>query len=127
MAIIAILAGIGSFYYADYTKDAKMATLKQNLILVREAISKHFQDKMVYPTDLNVLRGVYLNESPQGLLLLPVPPSTVVVQVEVPDVNCSDNAFLATQTVWENYDFAAPNAKQKKNVKLRIDGADYPW
>ncbi|MDL1867035.1 prepilin-type N-terminal cleavage/methylation domain-containing protein [Betaproteobacteria bacterium PRO4] len=82
MAIIAILLTIVSPRYFNSVDRAKETVLKQNLVILRDAIDKYFVDKGKYPADLHQL------VEDRYIRVVPVDPITeddVWVEVPPPD------------------------------------------
>src|SRR4051812_11762426 len=55
MAIIVILAGIGTAMYTNSLKRSKEAVLKEDLFRMRDAIDQYYADKNKYPASLDEL------------------------------------------------------------------------
>ena len=55
MALIVILAGIGTMQYTNSVKRAQEATLKEDLFQMRGAIDQYYADKNKYPESLEAL------------------------------------------------------------------------
>ena len=70
MAIIVILAGIGTAMYTNSIKRAKEAVLKEDLFRMRDAIDQYYADKNKYPASLDAL------VSEKYLRAVPVDPFT---------------------------------------------------
>ncbi len=130
VAVIATLAVLGAGYYADSLEDARATVVRSNLRIVREALAKHFKDRLAYPTSLESLYGPFLQEPYQKLIIQPWGDGTTVqVVVVVPDKDgfpgVDDNAFLATQTVEVVY--PDPQGRQIRDVKIKRGGTILPW
>ena len=70
MAIIVILAGIGTAMYTNSLKRSKEAVLKEDLFRMRDAIDQYYADKNKYPASLDAL------VSEKYLRAVPVDPFT---------------------------------------------------
>ena len=70
MAIIVILAGIGTAMYTNSIKRSKEAVLKEDLFRMRDAIDQYYADKNKYPASLDAL------VSEKYLRAVPVDPFT---------------------------------------------------
>lgn len=70
MAIIVILAGIGTAMYTNSLKRSKEAVLKEDLFRMRDAIDQYYADKNKYPASLEAL------VSEKYLRAVPVDPFT---------------------------------------------------
>jgi len=82
MAIIAILLTIVSPRYFNSVDRAKETVLKQNLVILRDAIDKYFVDKGKYPADLQQLvEDRYIRAVPVD----PITEEDVWVEVPPPD------------------------------------------
>jgi general secretion pathway protein G len=55
MALIIILAGIGTAQYRNAVTRSKEAVLKENLFRMRDVIDQYYADKNKYPADLQAL------------------------------------------------------------------------
>ena len=55
MAIIVILAGIGTAMYSNSLTRSKEAVLKEDLFRMRDAIDQYYADKNKYPASLDAL------------------------------------------------------------------------
>jgi general secretion pathway protein G len=55
MAIIVILAGIGTALYTNSLQRSKEAVLKSDLFRMRDAIDQYYADKNKYPSSLDAL------------------------------------------------------------------------
>jgi general secretion pathway protein G len=55
MAIIVILAGIGTAIYTNSLTRSKEAVLKEDLFRMRDAIDQYYADKNKYPASLDAL------------------------------------------------------------------------
>jgi len=130
VAIVAVLAGVGSSYYQEYTEEARISLMKYNLQAVREAVSRYFKDRLVYPTTFNELQGTYLQQSVSELLVDPAP-GKVSVTVEVPlataGINISQNSPADCE--WITYDFSGPGSggRQIRSIRINYGGADMNW
>lgn len=129
VAIIAVLAGVGFSYYVDSIEDARIATLRTNLKIVRDAISRYFKDHMTYPTSLESLQGPYLQQ-PVAELLTTQFQGRSVVRVEVSNV-VEQNIFQlpTSDCTWIDYDFggAGSGNKQIRSIKIKYDGTEMNW
>jgi general secretion pathway protein G len=66
MAIIVILAGIGTALYGNSLKRSKEAVLKEDLFRMRDAIDQYYADKGKYPANLDALvSDGYLRKIPE--------------------------------------------------------------
>ena len=122
VAILAVLAGVGFGYYVDYIEDARRNTARTNLITVKEAISRYFKDRMVYPTSLNELQGPYLQQNPNQLLLGPIQPAdpNASIELKVPDT-AGKNAFHTPESemMWtDNLNIG----RQIKDIRINYRG-----
>ena len=70
MAIIVILASIGTAMYTNSLKRSKEAVLKEDLFRMRDAIDQYYADKNKYPASLDEL------VSEKYLRAIPVDPMT---------------------------------------------------
>jgi general secretion pathway protein G len=70
MAIIVILAGIGTALYTNSLTRSKEAVLKEDLFRMRDAIDQYYADKNKYPASLEAL------VSDKYLRAIPVDPFT---------------------------------------------------
>lgn len=70
MAIIVILASIGTAMYTNSLKRSKEAVLKEDLFRMRDAIDQYYADKNKYPASLDAL------VSDKYLRAVPVDPFT---------------------------------------------------
>jgi general secretion pathway protein G len=70
MAIIVILAGIGTALYTNSLQRSKEAVLKSDLFRMRDAIDQYYADKNKYPASLETL------VSEKYLRAVPVDPFT---------------------------------------------------
>jgi general secretion pathway protein G len=70
MAIIVILAGIGTAMYSTSVTRSKEAVLKEDLFRLRDAIDQYYADKGKYPASLDAL------VSDKYLRAVPVDPIT---------------------------------------------------
>jgi prepilin-type N-terminal cleavage/methylation domain-containing protein len=105
VAVIAVLTGVGFNYYQDSLVEARVNTVKLNLDAVSEAISRYFKDHMTYPTSINELKGPYLQQSVQELLLTPLQPldSNVRIEIKVSNV-ANENVYHVEEsnTIWSS-------------------------
>ncbi len=118
VAIIAVLAGVGSSYYQQYTEDAKESMIKYNLQAVREAISRYYKDRLEYPTSFDTLRGTFLHQSVKSLLLDPAP-GRVEVEVEA-GTDLTDDSRDNWVWTWQTYDFDGVGSGDRQVRKVRI-------
>jgi prepilin-type N-terminal cleavage/methylation domain-containing protein len=131
VAIIAVLAGVGSSYYQEYSQEARVNLVKYNLQAVREAISRFFKDRLTYPTSLEALQGAYLAQSVRELLLAPLAQNNVLIKVEVPKLaanpNISQNSPADCE--WVTYDFSGPGSgnRQIRSIRINYNGSDMNW
>jgi general secretion pathway protein G len=66
LSLIMILASLGMAQYRNSVRIAKEATLKSNLMLMRDAIDQYYADKAKYPESLNALVSEgYLRSVPE--------------------------------------------------------------
>ncbi len=137
IVIIAVLAGVGLNYYVDYIEDARIATARTNLKIVRDAISRYFKDHMAYPTTLESLQGPYLQQPIPELLITPLQGQALLL-VEVPtdaaiaDPNRGSNIFQLSPTAdceWITYDFTGTGSggKQIRSLKIKYNGTEMNW
>lgn len=136
VAIIAVLAGVGFSYYSDSIEDARMATVRSNLNVVRDSIARYFKDHMTYPTSLEALQGPYLQQPPVYLLVSQFQGNSVV-RVEVPtDAAIADPAkgpnifqLVAADCEWIDYDFggAGSGGKQIRSIRIKYNGTEMNW
>jgi general secretion pathway protein G len=70
MAIIVILAGVGTALYTNSLQRSKEAVLKSDLFRMRDAIDQYYADKNKYPPSLDAL------VSEKYLRAIPVDPFT---------------------------------------------------
>lgn len=123
VAIIAVLAGVGYNYYGDSIEEARINTVRLNMRTVKEAIGRYFKDRMVYPTSLDELRGPYLQQSVQELVLNPLLESDGAAQIElrVSTVAVSDNVYHIPESnlTWESN---LSTGKQFKAIRVRFQG-----
>ena len=132
VTIIAVLAGAGSSYYQEYTRDASISLVKYNLQAVRGAVSRYFKDQLTYPTNLEVLQGAYLQQPVRQLLVDPMP-QDVVVKVEVPKaalpVNTNISQIAAADCDWLVYDFNGGGSgnRQIRSIRINYSGSDMNW
>ncbi len=121
VAIIAVLAGVGLNYYGDYIEDARIAAVRTNLKIVRDAISRYFKDHMAYPTSLESLQGPYLQQPTTAMLLDPLA-GNGVLQVEV-----STNFFAQPPVAIDWLLYSAHDGRQIRNVKIVYNGTLMGW
>ncbi len=136
VAIIAVLAGAGYNYYADILPEAREATVRANLTLVRDAISRYFKDNMKYPDSLaSSTMGLYLQtDSVERLLVSPLGPTAQLV-IEVPDplktteINVFQVPPASCTWPWPAYDFngGGSGGKQIRSIKIKLNGTEMPW
>lgn len=132
VAIIAVLAGVGSSYYQEYTQDARINLLKYNLKVVREAVSRYFKDNLVYPSNFESLQGAYLHQSVNLLLVNPLPDG-VLVKVEVPKAALPVDTNIAQLSPadcdWVTYDFSGAGSgnRQIRSIRINFSGSDMNW
>jgi len=132
VAIVAVLAGVGSSYYQEYTEEARISLIRYNLQAVREAVSRYFKDRLVYPSTLDELQGAYLQQSVRELLVAPAP-DKVVVKVEVPQaampVDTNISQIAPADCDWIVYDFtvAGSGGRQIRSIRISYNGADMNW
>lgn len=126
VAIIAVLAGVGSSYYQEYTQEARISVVKSNLMAVRDAISRYFKDRLSYPRSFDELQGGFLKQSVQELLMNPIPQG-VVVEVEV--ANDADSNRENWSWGWIVYDFAGAGSlgQQMRNIRIKYNGSVMNW
>lgn len=55
LSLIMILASLGLMQYRNSVRTAKEATLRSNLMIMRDAIDQYYADKAKYPESLNAL------------------------------------------------------------------------
>lgn len=55
LSLIMILASLGMMQYRNSVRTAKEATLRSNLMIMRDAIDQYYADKAKYPESLNAL------------------------------------------------------------------------
>jgi general secretion pathway protein G len=129
VAIIAVLAGVGLSYYGDYIEDARIATARTNLRIVRDAISRYFKDQMAYPTTLETLQGPYLQQPPTSLLLDPLAGNgKILVEVADDTEYPSDDYPVFQATVTELIDYVpATNKRQIKNIRMKHYNTEMSW
>jgi prepilin-type N-terminal cleavage/methylation domain-containing protein len=129
VAIIAVLAGVGIGYYGDYIEEARMATARTNLKIVRDAISRYFKDHMTYPTSLESLQGPYLQQPTTSLLLEPLAGNGIIMVEVVDNVHYPDdyNVFQATATELIAYVPATHNNRQIKNIRIIYNSVEMNW
>ncbi|RCK80742.1 MAG: putative secretion system X protein GspG-like 2 [Candidatus Ozemobacter sibiricus] len=129
VAVIATLAILGVGYYTDYLEEARAAVVRSNLRTVRDALARHFKDRLAYPTTLEALQGPYLQDSYQKLLLHPwgdgEPVQVLVVVPATGTPGVDSNAFLATET--ETVAYPGHGGRQIRDVKLKRGGVVLPW
>ncbi len=126
VAIIAVLAGVGSSYYQEYSQEARISVIKSNLLAVRDAVSRYFKDRLAYPRSFEELQGAFLKQSVQELLINPIPQG-VVVDVEV--ANDADPNRENWSWSWMEYDFvgAGSGNRQMRNVRIKYNGSVMNW
>jgi general secretion pathway protein G len=111
MAIIVILAGIGTALYSNSITRSKEAVLKEDLFRMRDAIDQYYADKNKYPPSLDAL------VSEKYIRALPVDPFT--------------NASDTWQTTMAEPDPANPSAEsgvfdvKSGSERTAIDGTRY--
>ncbi|PKL45874.1 MAG: hypothetical protein CVV41_02390 [Candidatus Riflebacteria bacterium HGW-Riflebacteria-1] len=129
VTIIAVLAGVGFSYYSDSIEDARIATTRNNLKVVRDAIARYFKDHMTYPTSLEALQGPYLQQ-PVSYLLVSQLQGNAVVRVEVSNV-AEQNIFQLTSAdcTWIDYDFGGTGSgnKQIRSIRIKHNGTEMNW
>ncbi|HNX78200.1 MAG TPA: prepilin-type N-terminal cleavage/methylation domain-containing protein [Candidatus Rifleibacterium sp.] len=129
VSIIAVLAGAGYNYYSDILPTARENTVKANLKIVRDAVSRYFKDNMIYPTSFKMLQGAYLQQSVSEALVTPLQ-GAGEVWVEVSNV-AETNIFQVNPAdcIWIKYDFAGTESggKQMRGIRIRYNGTDMPW
>ncbi|MBU1107147.1 MAG: prepilin-type N-terminal cleavage/methylation domain-containing protein [Candidatus Riflebacteria bacterium] len=137
VTILAVLAGVGFNYYSESIEDARISTIKTNLKIVRDAISRYFKDHMTYPTSLESLQGAYLMQPVAALLETPFQNKSIV-WVEVPtaaaiaDPNRGPNIFQlspASDCEWIDYDFGGGGSggRQIRSIRIKYDGIEMNW
>lgn len=130
VAIIAVLAGVGSSYYQEYTEEARISLIKYNLQAVRDAVSRYFKDRLIYPTSFDELQGAYLQQSVRELLVSPSP-DKILVKVEVPQLAAGTNIsqISPADCEWIIYDFsgAGSGGRQMRSIRVSYSGADMSW
>lgn len=136
VTIIAVLAGVGFSYYSDSIEDARIATTRNNLKVVRDAIARYFKDHMTYPTSLEALQGPYLQQ-PVSYLLVSQLQGNAIVRVEVPtnaaiaDPAKGPNIFqlTAVDCEWVDYDFGGIGSgnKQIRSIRIKHNGTEMNW
>lgn len=131
VTIIAVLAGVGYNYYTDIIPEARENTVRMNLNVVRDAISRYFKDNMAYPTSLEKLQGPYLQQPVQSLLVTPLI-SAAKVMVEVSsDIVAKPNIFqlAPAECTWIEYQFdgSGSGGGQIRNIKIKYNGVVMPW
>lgn len=87
ITIIAVLSGVGYNYYSDSLLEARENTVKYNLKVVRDAISRYFKDNMAYPTSLAALQGPYIQQPVNSLLVTPL---AGVAEIEILGTTTAD-------------------------------------
>jgi general secretion pathway protein G len=66
LSLIMILASLGLMQYRNSVRTAKEATLRSNLMIMRDAIDQYYADKAKYPESLNALVSEgYLRSIPE--------------------------------------------------------------
>ena len=122
VAIIAVLAGVGYNYYGDSIEEARINTVRLNMRTVKEAIGRYFKDRMVYPTSLDELRGPYLQQSVQELVLNPIQESdgTARIELQVSTIP-GDNVYHTSESnlTWESN---LSSGQQFKAIRVRFQG-----
>ncbi|MGM0598829.1 MAG: type IV pilin protein [Candidatus Rifleibacteriota bacterium] len=122
VAVIAVLTGVGFNYYQDSLVEARLNTVKLNLDTVKEAISRYFKDHMTYPVSINELKGPYLQQSVQELILSPLQPldSNARIEIKVSNV-AEDNVYHVDEsdTTWTSN---LTSGKQFKDIRVRFQG-----
>ncbi|MEW6709237.1 MAG: prepilin-type N-terminal cleavage/methylation domain-containing protein [Candidatus Riflebacteria bacterium] len=123
VAIIAVLSGVGFSYYSDSIEEARINTVKMNMRTVKDALARYFKDRMVYPTSLDELRGPYLQQSVQELILNPILPSdgNAKIEVQVPP-NVGDNAYHIAEANMTWVESSLSTGKQIKNIRVNLSG-----
>lgn len=123
VAIIAVLAGVGFNYYADSIEEARLNTARVNMRTVKEAIGRYFKDRLSYPTSLEELRGPYLQQSVQELILNPILPidGNAKIEVQVPP-NVADSAYHTPEASMSWVDSSLSAGKQIKSVRVKFNG-----
>jgi general secretion pathway protein G len=123
VVIIAVLAGVGFNYYADSVEEARINTARVNMRTVKEAIGRYFKDRLSYPTSLDELRGPYLQQSVQELILNPILPldGSAKIEVQVPP-NVVDSAYHTPEASMAWVDASLSAGRQIKNVRVIFNG-----
>ena len=97
LSIIMILASMGLVQYRNSVLTAKEATLRSNLMIMRDAIDQYYADKAKYPESLNALVSEgYMRSIPEDQITnstetwrttpAPAEPGTLSVDAGIYDV-----------------------------------------
>lgn len=124
IAIVAVLAGVGYNYYQDSLSEARENTVRYNLKIVRDAISRYFKDNMSYPTSLDSLNGPYLQQPVTTLLISPLN-GDAKLRLEY-NTSLDTVSFYDRVYVWNDIDLV-PAGKQIRNIKIKYNGTEMPW
>ncbi len=95
-AILGILSMSAVSYYNDYMQQAREAVARQNLKLVRDAVSKYFKENLEGPTSFTQL-GLNVEDSILGKLDDPNLRLGIVVSATSSFSGVSPNPYLATE------------------------------
>lgn len=128
VAIIGILAVTAIGYFQDYMSDAREAVSRQNLSVVRGAISQFFQYRMQFPTTFTQLN---LNQNIERMLLDPLNDGTVQLMIEVPDTvshpGVSPNPAIASFTTFVTLARGADGDGSHQFRNVKISGRYQSW
>ena len=92
MAIIVILAGVGTALYTNSLQRSKEAVLKSDLFRMRDAIDQYYADKNKYPPSLDSL------VSEKYLRAIPVDPFTASADTWQPTMSEPQAGTTLTET-----------------------------
>ncbi len=123
VAIIAVLAGVGFSYYSDSIEEARINTVKMNMRTVKDAVARYFKDRMAYPTSLDELRGPYLQQSVQELILNPILPGDGNAQIELKISNVAENNVYHVAEEDTTWTSNLSSGKQFKDIRVKYQGA----
>lgn len=124
VTIIAVLAGVGFSYYSDSIEDARMATARNNLKVVRDAIERYFKDHMAYPTSLDSLQGPYLMQPATSLLLTPLN-GNARIRLEY-NTSADSVDYFDRVYAWDYIELVPAN-KQIRNLRIEYNGTEMNW
>ena len=119
VVIIAVLAGVGYNYYGDSIEEARLNTVKINLRTVKDAIARYFKDHLTYPKSLDQLRGPYLMQSVNELLITPLG-GDAQIELNISSV-AGANVYHSPESdmIWTSN---LNTGEQFKNIRVKFQG-----